>query len=69
LKSLKEDKPRGRPQAPDVCASLRHPLAPTHNLRVDRHDDKTGENGQPANTDANDLTFIGRSIEAALWLA
>jgi hypothetical protein len=27
-----EDKPRGRPQAPDVCASLRQSLAPDHNL-------------------------------------
>ena len=50
LSHSKEDKPRGRPQAPDVCSSLRHRLAPTRRLRRHRPAGKTKENNRIANT-------------------
>jgi hypothetical protein len=46
-KSLREDKPRGRPQAPDVCSSLRHRSRPTDNLRRGCNHRKTKENTSP----------------------
>jgi transposase len=47
-------KPRGRPQAPDICTSLRQSLAPTH-------DDRAGGPAPQA-----DLTFIRRAKQHAV---
>jgi hypothetical protein len=56
-----EDKAARQTQAPDVCTSLRHRLAPTHNLRRDRRADKTREETSPQIPPRLTLTFIGRS--------
>jgi hypothetical protein len=47
-RSPQRAKPRGRPQAPDVCASLRQPLAPNPTIPHSRRPDKTAAEAPPS---------------------